>query len=76
MEDLQTDFVGAYFLRPELDAVFTDDTGESWKSVDWHDRKYTMFRAPMGIQHQDSVLTGKVGFAGSWSSESKQDMET
>lgn len=66
----------AYFLRPELDAMLTDDTNESWRSVDWHDRKYTRFRAPMEKQRQDSVLTGKAGFVGSWSSATKSAIET
>ncbi|KAF6226104.1 hypothetical protein HO133_008969 [Letharia lupina] len=60
----------ACFLRPELDAVFMDDTGKSWKSVDWHDGKYKMFRAPTEKQQQDSVLTGKAGFLGSWCPDS------
>ena len=62
----------AYFLRPELDAVFMDDTGKSWRSVDWHDAKYKKFRAPMETQQQDSVLTGKAGFLGSWCPENEK----
>lgn len=61
----------AYFLRPELDAVFMDDTGKTWRSVDWHDGKYKKYRAPMEEQQQDSVLTGKAGFLGSWCPERK-----
>ncbi|KAH9904938.1 putative 2OG-Fe(II) oxygenase family oxidoreductase [Xylariomycetidae sp. FL2044] len=37
-------FSCAYFLRPELDAQFEDEEGNSWKSVDWHMRKYKGYR--------------------------------
>ena len=66
----------AYFLRPELDTVLTDDAGQSWRSVDWHDRKYTRFRAPIEKQQQDSILTGKAGFVGAWCLGSKEAIET
>ncbi|MCJ1285513.1 hypothetical protein MMC26_004853 [Xylographa opegraphella] len=33
-----------YFLRPELEATFVDETGREWKSVEWHTRKFDAFR--------------------------------
>ena len=47
-----------YFLRPEKDATFIDETGREWKSIDWHNRKFDAF------QHKDakeveSILEGK-----------------
>ncbi|KAM0349695.1 hypothetical protein ACHAPU_003524 [Fusarium lateritium] len=37
-------FSCAYFLRPRLDVEFKDEKGESWKSIDWHMRKYKSYR--------------------------------
>lgn len=35
----------AYFIRPNLDAEFIDEDGSSWKSIDWHVRKYKAYRS-------------------------------
>ncbi|CZT16060.1 related to naringenin,2-oxoglutarate 3-dioxygenase [Ramularia collo-cygni] len=59
----------AYFLRPEIDTTFRDEVGQTWKSIDWHDNKYKIFRASLEQQsgEQESlVLTGKAGFLGLW----------
>lgn len=33
-----------YFLRPQMDATFTDTNGKEWKSIDYHKMKYNAFR--------------------------------
>jgi hypothetical protein len=62
----------AYFMRPELDAMFEDDEGHSWSSIAWHDRKYSAFRATLEKQKESSVLTGKDGYIGLWQAEAEQ----
>jgi hypothetical protein len=60
----------AYFMRPELDAEFVDDSGRRWTSLDWHMRKYTVYRSTASDQKKDeastAILTGKPGFVGFW----------
>ncbi|KAL9122935.1 MAG: hypothetical protein Q9187_000511 [Circinaria calcarea] len=41
---IQNRFSCAYFIRPNLDAEFRDEEGKSWKSIDWHMRKYKAYR--------------------------------
>ncbi|KAJ5117103.1 2OG-Fe(II) oxygenase family oxidoreductase [Penicillium atrosanguineum] len=33
-----------YFLRPEFEAKFTDHAGKEINSVEWHNKKYALFR--------------------------------
>jgi hypothetical protein len=60
----------AYFMRPELDAEFVDDGGRRWASLDWHMRKYRVYRSSADEQERDrassTILTGKPGFLGFW----------
>lgn len=59
----------AYFMRPEVDAVFKDENDEVWTSVEWHMKKYKAFRADTGEQRKDFVLTGRTGDIGQWTEE-------
>lgn len=56
----------AYFMRPEEEVRFEDEEGKEWSGIDWHMRKFVVFRAPLDEQRKDSVLTGKKGYLGLW----------
>ncbi|GFF28578.1 oligopeptide transporter, partial [Aspergillus udagawae] len=58
----QTKFSLIYVIRPEYDTTVSD--GKEWRSLDWHNRKFTLLRASHSIQSQDSGLTGRHGFIG------------
>jgi isopenicillin N synthase-like dioxygenase len=60
----QTKFSLVYLMRPEYDTVFTTSDGKKWRSLDWHNRKFTVLRATDLVQSQDSDLTGCHGFIG------------
>ena len=55
----------AYFLRPELDAVFVDEGGKAWRSIDWHEEKFKRFQTSVEEQQRDFVSTGETGLLGS-----------
>jgi len=56
----------AYFMRPEYDAEFKDEEGVIWTGLEWHTRKFAVFRASVEEQSKDSVLTGRKGYLGLW----------
>lgn len=64
--DIQDRYSCAYFMRPEPGADLVDDEGKKWKSLDWHAKKYSVFRATVEEQMASPVLTGKRGFVGLW----------
>ena len=55
----------AYFLRPELEAMFVDEGGKARRSIEWHEEKFKRFRASVEKQQRDSVSTGEAGLLGS-----------
>jgi hypothetical protein len=68
--DIRDRFSCAYFMRPELDAEFVDDSGRRWASLDWHMSKYRVYRSSAHEQKRDeassTILTGRPGFLGFW----------
>ena len=46
-----------YFLRPQMDAAFTDKKGKEWTSIDYHKMKYNAFRHDKAEEVQD-ILKG------------------
>lgn len=60
----QTKLSLVYLMRPEYDTVFNASDGKEWRSLDWHNQKFTVLRASHSVQSQDSVLTGRHGFIG------------
>jgi len=62
-------FSCAYFMRPEYEASFSDSSGTLWRSLNWHDEKYAIFRASIPQQKKSNVLTGKSGYVGLWEPE-------
>jgi hypothetical protein len=71
--DIRNRLSSAYFMRPELDAEFVDDNGQRWTSLDWHMRKYRVYRSSAHEQKRDktssTILTGRPGFMGFWEEE-------
>ncbi|KAI9775069.1 MAG: hypothetical protein M1839_001461 [Geoglossum umbratile] len=61
-----TKFSLVYFMRPEEEINFTDTGGRVWKSIDWHRKKFAVFRDPISEQLKGSYVTGRNGFAGFW----------
>jgi isopenicillin N synthase-like dioxygenase len=59
----------AFFHRPELKAQFYDGDGNKWTGEDWHRTKYKIFRAGSEEQKQGTLLTGRLGFLGTWNNE-------
>lgn len=54
-----------YFLRPELDAKFTTPEGKQINSVEWHNKKYSLFReASLDATENGYMLTGRQGYLG------------
>ncbi|KAB8079295.1 hypothetical protein BDV29DRAFT_151898 [Aspergillus leporis] len=53
-----------FSLVSEYDTVFTASDGKEWRSLDWHNWKFTVLRATHLVRSQDSVLTGRHGFIG------------
>ncbi|KAK2865223.1 hypothetical protein FQN49_003786 [Arthroderma sp. PD_2] len=61
----QDKFSCIYFLRPELDAKFTDHAGKEISSVEWHNQKYALFReASLDAKEHGAMLTGRNGYLG------------
>ena len=56
----------AYFLRPSYETSFLDEEGTRQKYLDFHARKYQIFKAPFAEQAKGSLLTSKAGFLGQW----------
>ena len=48
-----------YFMRPEQSAVFADENGKTWKSFDWHTRKFNAFREASSLGFE-TILDGRV----------------
>lgn len=53
-----------YLMRPETEAIFTDNDGKQWKSVDWYNRKHVVLRSELDEQRKDAVLTQRKGYVG------------
>ena len=51
-------FSAIYFMRPEKDASFLDETGKEWKSIEWHVRKFDAFRN-RDAEKAKSILRGR-----------------
>jgi isopenicillin N synthase-like dioxygenase len=51
----------AYFLRPENAARFKTSEGTYVSALDWHDRKYSVFKEAHIEQEKNTILTGGIG---------------
>jgi isopenicillin N synthase-like dioxygenase len=51
----------AYFLRPENEARFQTSENTFVSALDWHDRKYDVFKADHAEQEKSTILTGGIG---------------
>lgn len=47
-----------YFMRPKLDATFSDEAGNRWTSLGWHVRKFEAFRNS-NPEEVEALLRGK-----------------
>jgi isopenicillin N synthase-like dioxygenase len=54
-------YSAAYFLRPENEVKFQTSENTLVSALDWHDRKYTIFKADHVEQEKNTVLTGGIG---------------
>ncbi|KAI8943959.1 2OG-Fe(II) oxygenase family oxidoreductase [Xylaria longipes] len=54
-------YSSAYFLRPENEAHFQTSENTSVSALDWHDRKYEIFKADHTEQEKTTILTGGIG---------------
>ncbi len=54
----------AYFLRPENEAKFQTSENTVVSALDWHDRKYDIFKADHAQQEKNTILTGGIGVQG------------
>ncbi|KAG5993322.1 hypothetical protein E4U52_002032 [Claviceps spartinae] len=64
--DGQDKFSVIYFLRPELDTKFTTDDGTELDSVEWHNKKYALFREDsLDAKKHGAILTGRREYLGS-----------
>ncbi|KAI8626834.1 2OG-Fe(II) oxygenase family oxidoreductase [Xylariaceae sp. FL1651] len=54
----------AYFLRPENEAKFQTSENTFVSALDWHDRKYDIFKADHAEQEKNTILTGGIGVQG------------
>lgn len=59
-----TKYTIVYLMRPETDTSFRDSEGKKWKSIDWCNKKFSVFRAPTYDLSHSSVLTGRKGYDG------------
>jgi isopenicillin N synthase-like dioxygenase len=50
----------AYFLRPENEARFRTSENTFVSALDWHDRKYDIFKADHAEQKKNTILTGGI----------------
>lgn len=57
-------YSSAYFLRPENEAKFQTSENTFVSALDWHDRKYFIFKAYHAEQEKNTVLTGGIGAPG------------
>ncbi len=65
----QDKFSVIYFLRPEFDAKFTTQDGKEINSVEWHNKKYALFREDsLDAKQHGAMLTGRTGYIGATSS--------
>lgn len=53
-------YSSAYFLRPENQAQFQTSEDNFVSALDWHDRKYDIFKADHAEQKKNSILTGGI----------------
>lgn len=58
-------YSAAYFLRPENEVKFRTSENTLVSALDWHDRKYAIFKADHVEQEKNTILTGGMGLAGS-----------
>lgn len=54
----------AYFLRPENATEFRTSEDTVVSALEWHDRKYAVFKADHEEQSRNTVLTGGIGVRG------------
>jgi isopenicillin N synthase-like dioxygenase len=54
----------AYFLRPENEAQFQTSENTVVSALDWHDRKYDIFKAAHAEQEKNTILTGGINVKG------------
>ncbi len=54
----------AYFLRPENATRFQTSENTFVSALDWHDRKYAIFKADHAEQSSNTILTGGIGVQG------------
>jgi isopenicillin N synthase-like dioxygenase len=61
----QDKFSCIYFLRPELDVKFTDNSGRQINSVEWHNQRCSLFReACLDPAVHGAMLARRKGFLG------------
>lgn len=54
----------AFFLRPNMDAIFTDDEGRQWAGGDFVNKTLLNYRRSHQDQRGNSLATGQKGFLG------------
>ncbi|CVK98796.1 hypothetical protein FPRO06_07726 [Fusarium proliferatum] len=65
----QDKFSVIYFLRPEFDAKFKNHEGKEINSVEWHNKKYSLFREDsLDAKEHGAMLTGRNEYLGATAS--------
>lgn len=54
-------YSSAYFLRPENETKFQTSENTIVSALEWHDRKYAIFKANHMEQSKNTILTGGIG---------------
>jgi isopenicillin N synthase-like dioxygenase len=49
-----------YFMRQNDEAKFTDFSGKTWTTKEWHDLKYSVFKEPETFDAGGQFLTGSM----------------
>lgn len=60
----QEKYTVVYLMRPESDAILKDAQGKEWRSIEWCNKKFSVFRADLAEQKLGSFLTGRDGYTG------------
>ncbi|KAI0550326.1 gibberellin 20-oxidase [Xylaria curta] len=72
-QEAEEKYTVVYLLRPESDAVFRDAHGHEWKSIEWCNKKFSIFRADLAEQKLGSFLTGRNGYTGMTTTETMRE---
>ncbi|KAK3938306.1 2OG-Fe(II) oxygenase-like protein 4 [Diplogelasinospora grovesii] len=63
-QEREEKYTVVYLMRPESDAMLKDPQGNEWRSVDWCNKKFAVFRADLAEMKLGSFLTGREGYTG------------